>query len=286
MYYLVFRLFPKKHFSRLMGKFASIKWPGWMLNPAIKMYIAAFRIDMTQFAEPEGGRYPNFNTFFTRAVKPGARPVDADPASLVSPVDGAVVEGGAIHQSRLLQAKGREFSLPQLLGGIPGWEAYNGGQFVTIYLSPRDYHRIHTPCQGKVVRFSYIPGDLWTVSPAGVNGVPDLFARNERLISFLQTDFGEVAVVKVGATVVGKIKVVYHDVTSNLPGARAMHQQMTGPHSLDKGAELGRFELGSTVILLTRPGEATLKDWTPGEVLQMGQPIGRITKKTGKKTSR
>ena len=278
MYYALFRFFPKKHLSRLMGWLASVRWPGFMLGPVIGLYIRIYRIDMTQFLPAPEGAWRNFNAFFTRAIRPEARPVEKDKATLVSPVDGAVVEAGTIEQGRLIQAKGRTFSLAQLLGDIPGWEKYEGGDFITLYLSPKDYHRIHTPCAGKVTRFTYIPGDLWTVSPAGFNGVPDLFARNERLVSYLETAFGEVAVVKVGATVVGKIKVVYHEQTSNLPGATLVNETLASPVAFEKAQELGRFELGSTVILLTRPGEARLEPLDPGTTVKMGQAIG----KTGK----
>jgi phosphatidylserine decarboxylase len=273
MYYFLFRWFPKRGFSRCMGWLADRAWPRPVMAAVIGLYRRVYRIDMADFATPPGG-FRTFTAFFTRGLRPGARPVTTDAAAIVSPVDGAVVEAGAIREGRLLQAKGHAFSLEALLGGDANWRAYEGGSFITLYLSPRDYHRIHTPCAGSVTRFRHVPGDLWTVGPAGVNGVPGLFARNERLISFLDTALGEVAVVKVGATVVGRVKVVYHDITTNRPGQGVTAETIAPPHALAAGAELGRFELGSTVILLLPPGTAALEPFASGDTVRMGQTIG------------
>ena len=275
MYYTFFRLFPKRTFSRAMGLLASIRWPAWLLRPVLTLYIRAFRIDMAEFVVPPEG-FPTFNAFFTRHVQPGGRPLAEDPAALLSPVDGTVISASPIRTGHLLQAKGQTYSLAALLGQSEGWEAYEGGTQLTVYLSPRDYHRIHTPCTGEVRRLVYVPGDLWTVSPLGVQGVPGLFARNERAIAFLATDFGEVAVVAVGATVVGSVRLAFHPLRTNQLFAAPLDTVLTPPAKLERGAELGRFELGSTVIVLCRPGEAVLEDLAPGTVLRMGQAIGRI----------
>ncbi len=275
MYYALFRWFPKGALPRLAGWLADVRWPGAPLGAFIRLYIRVFGIDMTQFVvAPQG--WPTFNAFFTREVRPGARPVAPAADALVSPVDGRVIEAGAIRAGRLLQAKGIDYSLADLLGGDPAWRTYDGGAYVTLYLHPRDYHRIHTPCAGEVVRFRTVPGDLWTVSPAGVRQVPGLFARNERWITFLRTAFGEVAVVKVGATIVGRIRVVYHSGQSHRRHGAPQAETLALPYPLAAGAELGRFELGSTVILLTRPGEAVLDPLRPGDAVKMGQRIGRV----------
>jgi phosphatidylserine decarboxylase len=279
MYYRLFRWFPKRAFSRLLGALAAAPWPGWLLRPLIALYVRAFRIEMAQFVVPPEG-FRTFNAFFTRAVRPELRPAAADPQALLCPVDGAVIAAGPIASGRLLQAKGHPYRLEALLGGAPGWQAYDGGSALTLYLSPRDYHRIHSPCAGRVVRFAYVPGDLWTVSPMGVRGVPGLFARNERVVSFIAADFGELAVVAVGATVVGSVRVVYHGLRTNRPGARPLAGALQPPFPLARGAELGRFELGSTVIVLCRPGEAVLDDLAPGTPVQMGQAVGRILRST------
>jgi phosphatidylserine decarboxylase len=274
MYYLWFRYFPKSGLTRFAGWMADIRWPRGWLTAFIRFYIRAFEIDMAQFeAAPEG--WGTFNRFFTRDVRPGARPVAPEADALISPVDGRVSQAGPISTGRLLQAKGIDYSLAQLLGNDPDWQRYDGGGFATLYLHPRDYHRIHTPCAGEVVRFRYVPGDLWTVSPTGVQQVPGLFARNERWISFLRTSFGEVAVVKVGATIVGRIRVVYHSGVSHTWRAKPMVETLAVPYALAAGAELGRFELGSTVILLTRPGEAQWQPLSPGDPVRMGMRLGR-----------
>jgi phosphatidylserine decarboxylase len=275
MYYAVFRWVPKSALSRCMGWLAARAWPPWLLRPVIRAYVWAYGIDMAEFALPIES-YSTFNEFFTRPVRPDRRPVQADPRVLVSPVDGAVIEAGTMTGGRLVQAKGMDYPLEALLDGDPAWRDYEGGQFLTLYLSPKDYHRIHMPCAGRVTRFRYVPGELWTVGPAGVRGIPNLFARNERLVSFLRTEFGEAALVAVGATVVGKIRVVYHSIASNLAGARPLAETLPEPVYLAKGAELGRFELGSTVILLTRPGEVELYPLRNGDPVRLGAPIGRV----------
>jgi len=275
MYYALFRWFPKSGLTRLAGWLADRRWPRGLLAAFIRQYIRVFGIDMAQFAVPLEG-FATFNAFFTRAVLPGARPLAREADALLSPVDGRVIEAGQIERGRLVQAKGISYGLADLLAGDPEWMRYDGGGFATLYLHPRDYHRIHTPCAGEVTRFRYVPGDLWTVSPAGVTQVPGLFARNERWITFLRTAFGEVAVVKVGATIVGRIRVVYHSGVGHAWGAKSLAEALAPPVPLAAGAELGRFELGSTVILLTRPGEAEWLPLQPGDAVKMGERIGRI----------
>jgi phosphatidylserine decarboxylase len=258
----------------LAGWLADRRWPRGLLAAFIRQYIRTFGIDMAQFAVPPEG-FATFNAFFTRAVLPGARPLAPEADALLSPVDGRVIEAGQIERGRLVQAKGISYGLSDLLAGDAEWARYDGGSFATLYLHPRDYHRIHTPCAGAVTRFRYVPGDLWTVSPTGVSQVPGLFARNERWITFLRTAFGEVAVVKVGATIVGRIRVVYHSGVSHAWNAEPLAEALVAPMPLAAGAELGRFELGSTVILLTRPGEAELLPLQAGDAVKMGERIGR-----------
>ena len=256
---------------------ASRPWPGPLLRLVVGIYIRFYRIDMGDFEVPPNG-FSSFNAFFTRPLKPGARPVDDAPESLVSPVDGTVSAVGEISGGRLIQAKGMDYSLGELLAGGADPERYEGGSYLTIYLSPRDYHRIHAPCAARVTRYAYVPGELWTVSPSGMRSVPGLLARNERLLTVLSTDWGEALLIAVGALVVGKIKVVYHSVTSNLRGAAAVSGELDRPHALEKGGELGRFELGSTVILLFPPGVVGLAALRPGDEVRLGQAIGKIYK--------
>ena len=275
MHYQLFRWFPKSAFSRLMGALASHAWPAPLLRLVIAIYTRFYRIDMGYFEVPPEG-FSTFNAFFTRPLKAGARPIDADPGRLVSPVDGTVSAIGAISKGRLIQAKGMDYGLGELLAGAAEPAAYEGGSYVTIYLSPRDYHRIHSPCAASVTGFAYVPGELWTVSPSGMRSVPGLFARNERLLTVLSSGWGEVLLIAVGAMVVGKIKVVYDGVESNIKGGTPDSGKPAKPCPLDKGAELGRFELGSTVIILFPPDAVVLNPMQPGENLMLGQPIGTI----------
>ncbi|MCZ6558792.1 MAG: archaetidylserine decarboxylase [SAR324 cluster bacterium] len=273
MHYRLFRWFPKSEFSRLMGILAERPWPGWLLRPVIWLYVRVYRIDMAHFEAPEEG-FPTFNAFFTRALRTGVRPLDSGARRIVSPVDGRVSASGRIETGRLFQAKGMDYSLGELLAGGTVAESYEQGAFLTLYLSPRDYHRIHSPCAGRVRRFSYTPGELWTVSPTGIASVPDLFARNERLLTVLDTQWGELLLVAVGAMVVGKIRTVYHPIISNLAGAQPLAEDLAVPYALEKGQELGRFELGSTVILLFPRGVAALDALAPGEAVALGEGIG------------
>lgn len=280
LYFLLFRWFPKRLFSRMMGFFAETPWPRWLLGPGIALYAAWFRIDMSDFETPTGG-FRTFNAFFTRGLKPGARPVDPENSVLVSPVDGTVLSLQTVAGGKMIQAKGKAYSLFELLGGVAGWEDFDGGQALTIYLSPRDYHRIHSPCHGKIRRLAYVPGDLWTVGPLGVLGVPRLFSRNERAVSLLEGPLGAVALVAVGAKVVGGIRLVYHPLVTNRSGAVAFTHTLDSPFEAETGAELARFQVGSTILLLTRPGETAMAALRPGEVLRMGQTIGHFTGTAG-----
>lgn len=276
LYFFLFRWFPKRLFSRLMGIFAETPWPRWLLGAGIGLYAGWFRIEMSDFEAPSGG-FRTFNAFFTRGLKPGARPIESAGSPLVSPVDGTVLSLQQVAGGELIQAKEKTYSLSDLLGGEEGWEKFDGGQALTVYLSPRDYHRIHSPCRGTIRRFSYVPGDLWTVGALGVGGVPSLFSRNERVAAFLEAPQGEVALVAVGATVVGGIRLVYHPLITNRFGAAAFTHTLKPGHRVEAGDEVGRFQVGSTVILLTRPGETEMAALRAGDPVRMGQTIGHFT---------
>ena len=275
LYFVLFRWFPKRLFSRAMGAVAETHWPNWVLTPVIALYRTWVRIDMNAFQTPPEG-FTTFNQFFTRSLQPGARPLAGAPDAIACPVDGTVVSLETVREGRLLQTKGKYYTVRELLGDDPNWRDFEGGLALTVYLSPRDYHRIHSPCAGPVLRCGYQPGDLWTVGPLGVRGVPRLFSRNERVVTFIGAPGGEVALVAVGATVVGGIEVVYHPLTTNRPGAAAFAENLAAPFQMKRGAELGRFKLGSTVILLTRPGQAEYDDLQPGRPVLMGQSLGRF----------
>lgn len=245
----------------------------------IPYFIRRFDVDLSQVEKPVS-QYQTLLDFFVRGLKEGARPVDPDPERIVSPVDGTVSQMGEIHEGTILQAKGVTYTLEALLGGNgEKMSRFEGGRFITLYLSPRDYHRIHTPIQGRVTGLTYIPGSLFPVNALGVQRVRGLFARNERLITFLQSPAGDVALVKVGATNVGSIRVVYdREIVTNCRGRKQiLSRDYPGMEALEKGEELGRFEFGSTVILLF---EADRIDWvgglSPGTMIRMGEPIASI----------
>jgi len=204
--------------------------------------------------------------------------LDPDTESVLSPVDGILGESGNINNGVLIQAKGLEYRLADLLKDPERTKFYDGGVFITIYLAPYNYHRIHSMVTGEVREFCYIPGDLWTVSPLGVHHVPGLFARNERLITYFKTEKGECALVKIGATVVGRIRVVYHDITSNRPGAAFQKIVLTSPFRVERGDEVGLFELGSTVICLFPPGQIELNELKIEQEILLGQAIGRFSR--------
>lgn len=277
MHYWAFRGFPKRALSRLAGWLAGRRRPRALLRWAIRAYIRAYRIDMAPF-EGTPDSFETFNGFFARPLRPGQRPIDPDPAAIVSPVDGRVSALGKIDDGRLIQVKGMNYSLGGLLAGDELWTDYLGGRFVTLYLAPPDYHRIHAPVAGDVRRFHYIPGQRWSVSPLAQGSVPRLYERNERLVTFLEGGFGAMALVAVGAMIVGGIRVMYDQNPFSTRGSGSVTRTLPEPHRFEKGAELGRFELGSSVVLLMRRGETELFPFQPGTRVLMGQTIGKLLK--------
>lgn len=268
-------LLPKKLVTQLAGRFASADLDG-VTQAAISRFVAHYGVDMSEAAEPDITRYASFNDFFTRALRAGARPLaDAD---YVCPVDGAISQFGAIERDQIFQAKGHHYSTCALLAGDTALAAeFEHGQFATIYLSPKDYHRIHMPCAGRLQRMVYVPGDLFSVNPTTARGVPGLFARNERVLCVFDTARGPFVLVLVGATIVGSMATVWHGVVNPpRPGEIKRWDYTNQPVELAKGAEMGRFLLGSTVVLLWPKG--TLKfnpDWAPGGAVRMGQMMGK-----------
>ena len=273
-YYFMWIL-PRNLFSRLCGFVADIQIPRPLLTQLIKMFSRFFGVELTE-ATKHVSEFRTFNEFFTRQLLPNARPLDPNPDVLLSPVDGFIGEYGRINKGNLIQAKGLDYRLADLLQDSKREGLYDGGEFITIYLAPQNYHRIHSMAKGKVHEFSYIPGDLWTVSPLGVHHVTNLFARNERLTTYIQTEKGECALVKVGATVVGRIRISYDNQISNLHGALAKHVFLKKPYELRRGEEVGMFELGSTVICLFPPGQVELDEMELGQKIKMGNNIGRF----------
>ncbi|AVS86693.1 phosphatidylserine decarboxylase [Paracidovorax avenae] len=268
-------LLPKRALTSLAGRFASAR-AGTRTTAAIRRFVARYKVDMSEAENPDIASYATFNDFFTRALRPGARPIADAPA--VCPVDGAVSQFGRIDRDQIFQAKGHRYSTTALLGGDAQEAArFADGSFATIYLSPRDYHRIHMPCDGRLRRMIYVPGALFSVNPLTARGVPGLFARNERVVCLFDTPLGSMALVLVGATIVGSMATVWHG-TVNPPRTAGLRQWTydDGPDALlRKGEEMGRFMLGSTVVLLFEPGALRFAGtWEPARAVRLGEPMG------------
>lgn len=271
-------LLPQRLLTSAAGALARGEFLAGLL---IRLFIRRYRVDMSEALDPDPSSYRNFNEFFTRELKPGARPLAGESGAMLCPADGAVSELGAIDGERLLQAKGRHFESRDLLGGDGELaRTLDGGRFVTIYLSPRDYHRVHMPLQGRLLQTRHIPGKLFSVNEASTALIPGLFSRNERLVSVFEGERGRFAVVMVGAMIVAGIRAVWDE-----PGRegrlRTPEQDFAnrGP-TLAAGAEMGRFELGSTVILLFPPDTMEFEpDLSPGDSVRMGRKIGRLLPK-------
>ena len=250
-------------------------------NALIGAFVRHFRPDMSDAADPEPRDYPSFNAFFTRSLRPGSRASEPDPAALVSPVDGTVSQIGRLEGSSLLQAKGHHYSLEALLGRDSAWaKRFAGGSFATLYLAPYNYHRIHMPAAAALRSAWFVPGRLFSVNAVTAAAVPGLFARNERVICAFEEGPLAFALALVGALFVGSISTVWHgDVTPCSPRRPADLPIDTGraPQRLQRGAELGRFNMGSTVILLLPPGTAEwLPQLQPGSPVRVGQRIGQL----------
>lgn len=271
-------LLPQHLISRVTGRLAETRI-GWIKNYLISLFIKRFQVDMSEAEQPDPQAYAHFNAFFTRALKPGARPLAADPAQLLSPADGVISEMGPITEGRILQAKGQTYSLQRLLGGdLSRAQPYVGGSFATIYLSPKDYHRVHMPVQGKLLETLYVPGQLFSVNQTTADQVPNLFARNERLVCFFETPAGPMAMILVGAMIVAGIETVWDGQVAP-PARRVTVKNFADPAPilLERGAEMGRFKLGSTVILLFGPQAVAWRDdLAAGSAVRMGEGVAQI----------
>lgn len=269
-------LLPKKRLTLLAGRIAGAKG-GAATTRLIRWFVRKYGVDMTQAANPDIGSYASFNDFFTRPLRDGARPL-AD-AAFICPVDGAISRFGTIDDHHIIQAKGHRFTTTQLLGGDPGLAArFRHGSFANLYLSPKDYHRLHMPCDGMLTQMIYVPGSLFSVNPVTARGVPNLFARNERVVCLFESeDHGPFAMVLVGATIVGSMETVWHGVVNpRRTGTVAHWRYETGEVMLKKGEEMGRFLLGSTVIMLWQPGVITFNpDWAPERAVRLGETMGQ-----------
>lgn len=253
-------------------------------SPMVKQWLIdtvtrKFGVNLAEAAEPDPNAYPTFNAFFTRALKPGARVADADPRSLLMPADGRISQCGPIENGRIFQAKGQSFTAAELLGDDDAAEPFNNGLFATVYLSPKDYHRVHMPWGGKLRETVHVPGRLFSVGPAAVQNVPRLFARNERLVCHFDTDFGPMAMVMVGALLVSGVETVWSGVEIPRYGDTVTVKDYRGADiTLERFAEMARFNYGSTVIVLLPPGVAALDPSLKGESpVRLGDVLARRT---------
>ena len=266
-------LLPKQAMTWLAGRIAGAEAGVWTTR-LIRWFVGRYGVNMAEAAEPDMARYASFNAFFTRALKPDARPL-AD-ARWLCPVDGAISQIGPLAGERLVQAKGHHYTATALVGGDSALaREFQGGHFATLYLSPRDYHRIHMPAAGSLRRMIHVPGELFSVNPTTARGVPGLFARNERVVCVFDGEQGAFAMVLVGATIVGSMATTWHGVVNPpRPGQLREWSYALGAVDLQRGHEMGRFLLGSTVVMLFPPGPLQFNPgWAPGGAIRMGEAM-------------
>ena len=268
-------LMPKRALTTLAGTFASAQLGG-LTTLAIRRFVARYRVNMAEAANPDIASYASFNDFFTRALAPGMRPLAA--ADLICPVDGTISQFGSVEKDQIFQAKGHRYSTTALVGGDTELAArFEHGHFATLYLSPRDYHRIHMPCAGRLTRMVHVPGDLFSVNPTTARGVPGLFARNERVVCVFESDHGPFVLVLVGATIVGSMATAWHgQVNPPRTGTLRQWDYAPGQVELQQGEEMGRFLLGSTVVMLFPQGPLQFNpDWAAARPIQLGEAMAQ-----------
>lgn len=274
-------LMPKQAITALAGRFAGARAGRWT-QAAIRRFIARYGVDMSEAAQPDPAAYPTFNEFFTRPLREGARPLAA--ADWLCPVDGAISQFGTIDGDRVFQAKGHHYGTRALVGGDEALAArFRDGSFATLYLSPKDYHRIHMPCEGRLRRMIHVPGALFSVNPATARGVPGLFARNERVVCVFDTERGPLVLALVGATIVGSMATTWHGVVNPpRPGTVREWRYDEREIVLRRGEEMGRFLLGSTVVMLFPKSDLRFNpEWAPGRPIRLGEAMGDYPRVAG-----
>jgi phosphatidylserine decarboxylase len=267
-------LLPKKAITEFGAHVANAR-AGAITTAIIRWFIKKYGVNMAEAVNPDISSYASFNDFFTRPLKPNARPLAA--TEFVCPVDGAISQFGAIQADQIFQAKGHYFSTTTLVGGDPVLAAqFTNGSFANIYLSPKDYHRIHMPCDGRLLRMIYVPGDLYSVNPATARGIPGLFARNERVVCVFDTPHGPMVLTLVGATIVGSMATVWHGIVNPPRTGKVREWDYTDQSiTLKQGEEMGRFLLGSTVVLLFPTNTVQFNPaWAPAAGVRLGESLG------------
>ncbi|WP_329742997.1 archaetidylserine decarboxylase [Dyella sp. A6] len=283
---MTFKLFlqyalPHRFLSRLVywgTRWTLAPWKNWLIGTVVRNY----QVDMAEAAQPDPRAYPHFNAFFTRTLKPGARQADSSPSALLSPADGRISQAGPIVDGRIFQAKGQDYTAAELLGGDAAAAApYRNGRFVTVYLSPRDYHRVHMPLQGTLRETVHVPGRIFSVAPFAVEAIPRLFARNERLVCHFDGEHGPFVVVMVGAILVSSVATVWDGLVIPPYAPSIRRKSFEGQHiTLERFAEMARFNMGSTVIMLLPEGMAELDALQPQQPVRVGQRLGQLHQTT------
>jgi phosphatidylserine decarboxylase len=270
-------ILPHRLLSRLVywgTRWTLVPWKNWLIGTIVRNY----GVDMAEAAQPDPFAYQHFNAFFTRKLKAGARLADADPAALLSPADGRISQAGRIVDGRIFQAKGQDYSAAELLGDEAAAAPYRNGRFATVYLSPRDYHRVHMPLTGTLKETVHVPGRIFSVAPFAVEAIPRLFARNERLVCHFEGAHGPFAVVMVGAILVSSVATVWDGLVIPPYAPSIRRKSFAGRNIvLERFAEMARFNMGSTVIVLLPEGVAELDALEPQQAVQVGQRLGRCT---------
>lgn len=276
-------LLPKQAITALAGKVAHLQC-GTTTTAVIRWFVKRYNVNMAEAANPDIASYKSFNEFFTRPLKIGARPLAN--AEFICPVDGAISQFGHIEKDQIFQAKGHQYTTTALIGGdAEAARKYENGHFACLYLSPKDYHRIHMPCDGKLLKMTYVPGDLFSVNPVTAQGVPGLFARNERVVcEFTSEQHGNFVMVLVGATIVGSMATVWHNTKDGIINPPRLPDVHTWSYTdqnltLKQGDEMGRFLLGSTVVMLFEKDALQFNaDWQPARAVRLGEVMGSQTK--------
>ncbi|MBN8887771.1 MAG: phosphatidylserine decarboxylase [Rudaea sp.] len=267
-------LLPHRALSRIVywaTRWTLAPWKNFLISTVVKNYA----VDMSEAVQPDALAYASFNTFFTRALKPGARNAPSDPHAIACPADGKISQAGPIREGRIFQAKGFDFSVAELLGDEIEAQKYTNGQFVTVYLSPRDYHRVHMPLAGTLRETVHVPGRLFSVAPFTVEAVPRLFARNERLVCHFDGEHGPFAIVMVGAMLVSSVETVWSGLEIPPYASAITHKDWRDKQiRLERFAEMGRFNMGSTVILLLPPAVQMQTFPQPGAAVRVGAALG------------
>ncbi|MGO4699966.1 archaetidylserine decarboxylase [Dyella sp. 2RAB6] len=270
-------LLPHRALSRVVywaTRWTFAPWKNFLIGQIVRRY----QVDMAQAAQPDPFAYQHFNAFFTRKLRPDARRADADPLALLSPADGRISQSGRIVDGRIFQAKGQEYTAAELLGDEAAAAPYRNGRFATIYLSPRDYHRVHMPLAGTLKETVHVPGRIFSVAPFAVEAIPRLFARNERLVCHFESERGPFVAVMVGAILVSSVATVWDGLVIPPYASAIRRKSFAGQNiSLERCGEMARFNMGSTVILLLPDGMAEFDELQPQQVVQVGQRLGRCT---------